>query len=365
VSGFVFVFITVFLAVGAVNSQNNLLFWVFGVAVAAVLVSGLISGNSLMGVRLAAGEIPETPVGAVGRIPYTVVSRNRLLPVFGMTIREHPARQTDAGCAVHVEPLGRAEVAGIWRPGVRGRAAFDRVLVESRFPFGFIVKTLEFSVPREGVATPARIPLRASVIASLGEGQTEHRVKRARRGAVGTYFGLRAYAPGDPRRLIAWRPTARRSELLVVEHAEPQGRSIWLHLPRPPAVRDGDPLAERAIALASSLMHAGSESGRSVGVWAPWAGLRIAPARGPWAERRVDRALALVDLSAPMSGDSAPPARPGDSVITLPMTAGAGSGPDRLDPSRPEDWLAPGAELPAALAASGVPAADGRAGVSA
>lgn len=356
-SGFLFVFITVFLAIGAVNSQNNLLFWVFGLAVAAVIVSGIISGNSLMGLRHAAHDIPDTPVGVTRDLAHTLVSRNRLLPVFALNIRELNAPDTRPGCALHVAPRSVTRATIPWTPARRGPTDFDRVTVESRFPFGFIIKTLEYSIPRRALATPPVLELDPRLIAALGEGQTEHRVKRARRNATGAYFGLRPYAPGDPRRLIAWRPSARRSDLLVVEHAEPQGRSVWIHLtPPPPPPTSSTPapfdhIAERAIALAASLAQAGSRSGRPVGVWAPWSGLRLSPATGAPAESRAVRALAMIDPSAVPGVDSEPPVRPGDSVITIPMApAQTGATSDEvLDPARPEDWLAPGAVLPPSL----------------
>ncbi len=347
-SGFVFIFITVFLAIGAVNSQNNLLFWVFGLAVAAVIVSGIISGNSLMGLRHAALEVPDTPVGVTRDLAHTLVSRNRLLPVFALNIRELDAPDARPGCALHIGPRSITRTTVPWTPTRRGPTDFDRVLVESRFPFGFIIKTLEYSIPRRGLATPPILELNPDLIASLGEGQTEHRIKRARRNATGAYFGLRPYAPGDPRRLIAWRPSARRSDLLVVEHAEPQGRSVWIHITPPSGGFDF--IAERAIALAASLTVAGSRSGRPVGVWAPWAGVKLVPATGGPAETRAVRALAMIDLTAAPGPDSDPPLRPGDSVITIPMTTPIGlEASTVLDPACPEDWLAPNATLPPSL----------------
>lgn len=356
-SGFVFIFITVFLAIGAVNSQNNLLFWVFGLAVAAVIVSGIISGNSLMGLRHAALEVPDTPVGVTRDLAHTLVSRNRLLPVFALNIRELDAPDARPGCALHIGPRSITRTTVPWTPTRRGPTDFDRILVESRFPFGFIIKTLEYSIPRRGLATPPILELNPDLIASLGEGQTEHRIKRARRNATGAYFGLRPYAPGDPRRLIAWRPSARRSDLLVVEHAEPQGRSVWIHLTLPGggagAERGFDFMAERAIALAASLAVAGSRAGRPVGVWASWAGVKLVPATGGPAETRVVRALAMIDPAARPGPDSDPPVRPGDSVLTIPMAPGVALsglvGSTVLDPARPADWLAPGVVLPPSL----------------
>jgi uncharacterized protein (DUF58 family) len=250
---------------------------------------------------------------------------------------------------MHIEPRGRVEATTAWTPSRRGPVEFDRLRIESRFPFGFIIKVLEFSCPRTALVTPPLLELHPALVSAIGDGQTEHRVKRARRGAVGGYFGLRAYAQGDPRRLIAWKPSARSTELLVVEHAEPEGRSIWVHLPRPPSGRAGGPVAETAIALAASLVRAGSQAGRSVGVWAPWAGVRLSPATGRHAEFRAARVLAMMDLSGALGADTMPPVRTGDATITVPMTADFVRTEDTLDPTQPADWLAPGHTLPTCL----------------
>lgn len=348
-SGFLFVLITVLLAVGAVNSQNNLLFWVFGISVAAVVVSGLISGNGMMGLRLIAHPIPDTEVGAFSEVAYTVVSINRLLPVFGLNIGEQSdERLRRSACVLHIRPRGRERAAAQWSPTRRGVHRFERIALESRFPFGFIVKLVEFEAARTALATPPLIDLDDSILDATGSGVSEHRVRRARRGATGEYFGIRAYNAGDPRRLVAWRPSARRGELLVIEHAEPRGRSVWVHVTRPPAAAD-PVMIERALSIAVSMVRSGSRSRRPVGVWMPWAGIRLTPSTGPQAVRRAAQAMAVVDLSDTLGPDHAPPSRPGDTVIAVALSAPSGRPDAVLHPSDPSGWLAVGARLPLSL----------------
>jgi hypothetical protein len=51
-SGLVYLLMTVFLLLAALNIQNNLLFLAFGVAISGIVLSGLMSGPALMGVRV-------------------------------------------------------------------------------------------------------------------------------------------------------------------------------------------------------------------------------------------------------------------------------------------------------------------------
>ena len=50
--GFLYVGLTLVVGLAAVNRQNNLLFWILGVMLAALLISGLISGVMMQSLRV-------------------------------------------------------------------------------------------------------------------------------------------------------------------------------------------------------------------------------------------------------------------------------------------------------------------------
>lgn len=353
VSGFIFVALTVFLAVGAVNSQNNLLFWVFGVAIGGVIVSGVVSGTGLMGVRLIAHDPGPGEADRQAHLSYTLISRNRWLPVFAVELREVALPRGSRGaCVTRLGPGERVGFEMAWTPLRRGVIALDRIVVETRFPFGLMHKTLEFSAPRAVVVEPARIEIRTEIVRQGDLGVSSGQVRRARRGSVGDYYGLREYAQGDPRRTISWRASARRGSLLVVEHGEPPGSSLWVWVTAPDKARaDWDMMLERALSLALASVRAGTAAGRDVGVWLPWAGIRIPPARGSALESRVAEMLARVDADEPPAQDSRPQINGSDRVLILALSSPGSSGDNdpRLDLARPEEWLEPGTTLPASL----------------
>lgn len=349
-SGLVFVAVTVFLAIGAVNSQNNLLFWIFGIAVSGVVVSGLFSGSGLMGVLLHAHPVPSAEADRATQIRYTLTNTNRHMPVFAVVIREAAltAEQPDApGVSVAHLPAGQSVAVELaWTPDKRGDRVFDRIVLESRFPFGLLSKTLEFTAPRRTLVRPARVELSQNIARSTRRADMGSTQRRAKRGGGGAFFGLREYSPGDPRRTVAWRPSARRGQLLVVEHAEPRRESVWVWITRPGAAVD--PLqTERSIALACSVADA---SPGPVGVWMPWCGVRLRPGEGNLAKRRIADALAMTDPDNPTGPDGPPPIHAGDETIVIGPQSDVSEMPSlRLDPARPEQWLAPGAELPRSL----------------
>jgi len=90
--GVLYVAVTLFLALGAINSQNNLLFAALGLAIGGLLVSGIISGASLLGLRVERDPIVHASVGAPLTVSYTISNTNRFFPAFGLGVMELPGR---------------------------------------------------------------------------------------------------------------------------------------------------------------------------------------------------------------------------------------------------------------------------------
>ena len=86
--GVVYCVITILLGLGALNSQNNLLFGAFGLALGGLLISGIVSGAMLMGLRVRRLGIEPAPVGERIIIRYEVTNRTRFYPVFAVRIGE-------------------------------------------------------------------------------------------------------------------------------------------------------------------------------------------------------------------------------------------------------------------------------------
>ncbi len=87
--------------------------------------------------------------------------------------------------------------------------------------------------------------------------------------------GLRPYLRGDPLRTIAWKATARRGELQVLEFPPVRESATWILLDLDAA--DWDPLrrheaTEQAITVAASLLWQIQRSGHGVG-FAAWGGI--------------------------------------------------------------------------------------------
>jgi len=346
---YIYMLVTVFIAIGAFNSQNNLLFWAFGLSLSAMVVSGVLSGTMLMGIEIERRALADARAGDKLALAYTIRNRNRWVPAFAMRLEEVPPSRTwwprrsgsgggnwgggGGGGAGSGEPKAERWTAHIQRPAVfvphvapgeavtarvdiptlrRGRVRLIGVRLISTFPFGLIRKTVEFLVPEEAVITPALIPPPGNAADLLGR-TGDAAIASRRQGPGDEFFALREYIPGDSLRSIAWRASAKRMHmdtpeselgevggggaLLVKQNASPAPAKLWIVIrliPGKSAAIDN----ELAISLAVGLAAQSLEQGLSVAIAVPRAGVTLRPMPGPAHMHTIARELGVLDLAA-------------------------------------------------------------------
>ncbi|MEM1423999.1 MAG: DUF58 domain-containing protein, partial [Planctomycetota bacterium] len=236
-SSLIFVGVTAFLGAGAVQKSPNLLPLVFGFAITAVVLSGVVGGGMLMGVRPRRSVVGVAQVGAPLRVRYELRSVSRFLPAFALRIRETPSPKRAAPdarwerCFGGDTGIGRAFVAQLGAgeavratarcvPTRRGVAHLVGVEVGSAFPFGVFHKAVIAEQPARVLVRPRVSALRTGAMPELlaRDGRESQTSRRSRTGDE--FFALRDYVPGDPPRTVAWRSSARMGTLVVREHAD-------------------------------------------------------------------------------------------------------------------------------------------------
>ncbi|MEM7629828.1 MAG: DUF58 domain-containing protein [Planctomycetota bacterium] len=369
-AGLIYIATTLFTAIGAFNSQNNLLFWAFGIGVAGLIVSGVVSGSALMGVRARRYAPGEAPVGGTVDLRYLVVSQNSFIPGAALVIRETPAPtkrgvfsgrlSPGAATVPFLKAGGRAAVGCSLEAQARGPIELDRFEVASSFPFGLVSKSIVFSQPERVLLTPARVPLRDGLIVASGLGRTRELVPGGRSGAGSEFYGLREYVPGDSTRTIAWRRSAAGNTLLVREFADPSPPVVRVLVDARTLGGAGSLRFERAVAIASALLERARERGHSVALDLPATAEQFAPSDDPRMVRRARTRLATLD-DAPAATAARPRPQGEGQLIVVGESVEPISGRHalRLDPMDDARWLAPGQAVPKALA--GAPAEMGRA----
>lgn len=316
--GLVYAGLVALVGLMAMNDQNNLLFWLFGVMAAALLLSVMVSVLMMLGVRARRLDPHHGAVGEALVIRYAVRSRNRLIPIFNVHLTELESDSANwsrfmkpAGSWVmHVGPGDIVHGEAVFWPRRRGEIRLNRLRVWTTFPFGIVKMSVTFSQPQHTLIYPRLYELKPEVLVSLTPtGPLGVRVSQ-RTGIGDEYFGMREYRPGDSMRNISWKRTAVLDELVCIERSlpNPPRLRVLLDLRTPTrslaiaeseGARHARSLEEDAISLASSVVHAAAQAGYEVGLTISGTDTPVFPLRrSHWHREKMMAALAGVDLDA-------------------------------------------------------------------
>ena len=318
IPGLVYVVLTVVVGLAAINNQNNVLFWILGVMLSALIISGLVSGMMMSGLRIRRLLPAHGSVGEPFMVRYVVTNRSRFFPVFNIHIEERAVQGHFAWNAVmdpvaawvmHVGPKetvhGEAE---LW-PRRRGTAEFGALRIWTTFPFGIIKKSITILNPQHALIYPQLYELRRGVLTAVTpQGLLGATVSR-HSGAGEDYFGMREFRPGDSMRQIAWKRTAALDQLVSIERTTPAPPKVRIVMNLTRATHELESgadtdetardLEEAAISLAASLIQFADLNGYEVGLSLPGSALpSIQVRRSVWHREKLMAALASIDLDA-------------------------------------------------------------------
>jgi uncharacterized protein (DUF58 family) len=305
--GIAYAITTVILVIGAVNAQNNLLFWLFGVGVAGLIISGLLSGGSLMGLAVER-ETPHT--GTVGDdiiVRYTLHNRSRVFPAYGITIEEIEQSKRGGSSwagrvtrpvafASYIPPRGSVVVEARCTGCKRGPLKFGPLLAWTTFPFGLTKKSVTFYQDGKVALRPWVAPVREGALrAASGSGDSGSASRPARTGDE--FYSLREFVYGDSLKSVAWRSSARAGHALVREMAVRPSRRVWITL----AFGDDERANEQVISVAAGLVTQAARSGHEPGLAVRGGPILEPPRAGRRTERLMDQ-LAVLETRAVAGG---------------------------------------------------------------
>lgn len=340
--GLVYVAVTMFTAIGAINSQNNLLFWIFGAALGVVLASGLVGGSGMMGLRAGRKIDSGLRVGEATRVRYTLENANRKAPAMALTIQEQAegnAITPGLAAAARVGPHERVKCTGWMLPTRRGRVVVDGFTIQSTFPIGLILKRLWFEQPTTLIVRPPRMRLSGDLLRRvLGDTGRDGGSSRAV-GAGEEFFGLREYRPGDPLRRVAWSASAKGDGYRVSLHSRPAPRALWVVVGTEPSAATGsgkqrgevdwraeslDDPHETALAAAAAALEAAHRAGMAFGLRIPAVGAVMSTAHG---EGHLQACLDVLGACEAGAGGPDGGWTPGAREGCLYLGAGSGAAP--------------------------------------
>lgn len=300
----VYLAVNIFIGLAAINSQTNLLFWIFGLMTGGLIASGLFSSS--MFARLNVRRLlPDH--GAVGEpliIRYELQNAKRLVPCFGLIISEldhdTPAPTMPGrphGWVLHVGPRATVMAEATGFPQRRGPLKFEHVRIATTFPFGIVRKSITIAQPGRLVIYPRLHRLRREMLALATARDPIGTRPSQQAGGSEEFYGLREYRHGDALRSIDWKHSARMNLLVSREMTRqtPPRLMVMLDLRN---IAVGETRLERAISFGASVICEAHRSGYEVGltvVGVPCANFEVRHSR--WHRTRILHALGELDLA--------------------------------------------------------------------
>ncbi|MFP4600670.1 MAG: DUF58 domain-containing protein [Persicimonas sp.] len=255
-SGKYFVLLTLGIGFGAINTGNNLLFLLLGLMLSLIIASGILSEAVLRSLSASRNAPRRIYAGSAAPASFVLENPSRF-PSLSIEVSERRATAETGPLAgqeigpervpwwkfwrfggskdtEHDTPLATAYTLRIegdehhrlptrYELPARGRYILSGLNILTRFPFGLFEKRREFDQPDHLVVYPA--PKSAedwltTVHARFGD------IAQNSRGTGEEYFGLRDYRPGEDQRMIHWKSSARRGEVVVRETERQEQRAV-------------------------------------------------------------------------------------------------------------------------------------------
>src|SRR5947209_543717 len=200
------------LGFAAINTGNNLFYLLVSMLLGLIIVSGVLSEQSIRRVRVESVLPDELFAGQAALVGARVVNRKRWRTSYSITVEV-----LGGGHSAYLARLeGGGERLVTWSetPRARGPWRLAGFKVATRFPFGLFVKAAQLPPSAEALVYPAVRPLAADRRRELaGTGVAP----APRRGRGHGLHDLREYRFGDDPRLIHWRSSAKSATLMVRE----------------------------------------------------------------------------------------------------------------------------------------------------
>lgn len=220
-AGAVLILLCLGIGTAAFNTSQNILYIALALLLSSLLLSGVLSWLNFKGCRWRLALSGPFRAGESTPVTVEVCNAHRWLPLYSIAFDVETGR-TGAKQRLHLRrglsPGGRVKLAWNWRPAARGEEVVILRRLVSKFPFGFLRKSIEFPMEHPVLVWPARVdaPL------NLGRARSARPMGRLsnRAGYGADLRKLRDYRPGDPMRQIHWRATARQGRLTVRENFE-------------------------------------------------------------------------------------------------------------------------------------------------
>ncbi len=265
----IFVVLVSLVAPSAFFQSKNLPMWLLGAMVTTMAITFVWTKLVLRNIEVRRVVLEPAKMGEPYIVRYVVTNTAKRIAGFSLWIEEQTSSRTTwhenfRKARGWVMEVGASEIVhgeAIFWPTKRGEATFDRIRVTTSFPFGMIRSTKVVSQSASVLVQPKVEVLQSSILQTIvSSGPLGQRSNRRCRGGD-DFYGLRELVSGDRIGDIAWKASAKRSELVCILRARPSLPKIRVVLdlttPTDELKCNGDhrESEEKAISFCASLLN--------------------------------------------------------------------------------------------------------------
>jgi len=255
--GTVFIVLAFLIGLAATNTGTNLLYLIFSLMMAFLIVSGLLSSRTVKRLSVERSQPKHIVAGQPAEIRITLRNGKRLFGSYGLQVSDMLQDGTVAGYCYFLRVPAKSEVSVSYRCVFhrRGLYRFANVVVTTTYPFGLVRRSVVIPAEREVLVYPQVLPWeRLGIPTPPDLGERESR----RKGPGISLYGIREQEPSEGSRWVHWKKTAQLDRLMRREFEAEEKKNVCLVLDNAIAPLD-DPKTleafERVVVLVASVAH--------------------------------------------------------------------------------------------------------------
>lgn len=220
-AGKIYIALTIFLGIAAVNTANNLLYMVVSVLLGVMLTSGIISYLNLLGIKIYLKPPKEVYAGKKESFKIFAYKENKL-PSFLIEASNKVSKFLFVSLSKKVSE-GKLEFL------FEKRGFYESVEIEvsSDFPLGFFKRFYTVEVSLNLVVFPK--PVKTSLAEILANKSNDSSGMKFYKKGFEEVKDIREYS-GEPLKLIHWKVSAKTEKLMVKSMLSQEESSIVLSL---------------------------------------------------------------------------------------------------------------------------------------
>lgn len=252
-TGTMLILITIGVGTAAFNTGQNILYLALSLLMSTLLVSGILSWMNFKGCRWRLRTGRHFRVGDISPVYLELENTKRRLPSYDLTFNLYAEKDGQTGSLYlndRLDPGATSRLQWDFSPKRRGRETICLQGLISRYPFGFLKKSIRDSFKKDVVVWPARIHYQFSGDKAGRRWMFGH---HRRKGDGVELIHLRNYRHGDSLRRIHWKASARLGTLQVRETEQEHHQAFSLLVDPSPKVWKDARQFEKMCAFVASL----------------------------------------------------------------------------------------------------------------